>query len=142
MEPQNTSAKPTKSIVWIVQTIWVNIIIVGLIFAVIVTALSSFIPGTGGQFWQIIIWLASISVSVYAIRLGAKSVLKKSIIPKEDIVKISIWVAMVAVIGELVLIALGLVIIGELVEPTRLLEFIGADVLYFAITYFWLKKLS
>lgn len=140
MEPQNISEKPIKNRAWIVATIWANIIIVGLILGVLLTALSSFMSGTRGWLWQIIMWLISISAFIYAIRLGVKSVLKKSVVPKEDIVKISIWVAMVAVIGQLGIIFWGFSLAGKWIVLNRLLQFIRADIGYFIVTYLWLKK--
>lgn len=150
MNSQNISEKPIKSKIWIVGTIWANIIIVGLILSVVLRILNSLIPNlfglsglifVKGWLWKMIMGLGFISTFVYAIRLGVKSVLKESIIPKEDVVKISVWVTMIAVILQLGLIILTFSFIGRWIDISRLLEFIGADIGYFVITYFWLKKL-
>ena len=138
----NLNQKPAKNKIWIIATIWANIVIVGLILVVILQFLNVFLH----QFFitiigQALLWLIGIFVFVYAIRLGIKSVLKKTVIIKEDVIKISVGVVMVAVIFQLVFIVLGLIFLE--IGPTlnRYLEFIGADILYFIITYFWCKKL-
>lgn len=150
MNSQNISEKPTKSTIWIVGTIWANIIIVGLILVVVLLVLNFLIshlfglPGlifVEGWLWRVIMWLASISAFIYGIRLGVISVIKKSAVLKKDIVKISVWVAMVAIVGQLGLIILNFSLTGTFIGISRLLEFIGANIGYFVITYFWFKKL-
>lgn len=92
--------KPTKSTIWIVATIWANIIIIAIIAGAGSFFLSTLLrllfpdlinPAIVGYLIMFLIWAATI----YAIRLGVKSVLKKSIIKKERIFKISLGVGLV-----------------------------------------------
>jgi len=150
MNIQDNSQKQNKSKIWIIATIWANVIIVTIIFIVLLIFLNFLIaklfglPGllfTKGWLWKILVWIGSISVFVYAIRLGVKSVLKKSVISQEDIIKISVGVAMVALILQFVFTILIILFLKMNPTLTSYTQFIVADMGYFVITYFWCKKL-
>lgn len=150
MNLQNNSQKQSRSKIWIIATIWANIIIVVIILTVVLMFLNFIIAKvfglsgllfTQGWLWKTLIWVSSISAFVYAIRLGVKSALKKSVILQKDIIKISVGVAMVTVALQLIIILLSFSFLERGPTLTRYLQFIGANIGYFVITYFWCKKL-
>lgn len=143
MNNSNTE-KPTKSMIWIVATIWANIIIIGLIVTFAIMFLRPFLFQLFGPtitgFTIILFVTGSI---IYAIRLGVKSVLKKSVIEKEQIFKISFGVSLVFLF--LVTILAFLLLITDRMSIGRFLGFGLFSFLvslgYFGITYLWCKKL-
>jgi len=145
MESQNISEKPIKSTIWIVGTIWANIIIVTLIVIVTLSILNVFISRLFGEsewifFWRLIIFLLFIFNFIYSIKLGVSSVVKKSVILKENIIKISAWTTIVAVIGQISLIIITL-LAGRSVDPLIILPFTIINAGYFIVTYFWFRKI-
>ncbi len=136
--------KPAKSIIWIVATILANIIIVSLIFGFAsILSHSLFVRLFGTVIAGIFILLIGVAVTIYAIRLGIKSVLKKSIVRKEQVFKISIGVTLPFFLfwGGMaisVILQYGLPDICFL----RLFGFgFGIPFAYFSVTYYWCKKL-
>lgn len=139
--------KPVKSTIWIVATILANIIIVLLIFAFASILLRGlFLQLFGLVVAGILIWLIGVAAIIYAIRLGVKSVLKKNLIKKEQIFKISLGVAL---IPFLTLTGISIsVVLQKLPELTDVIGFLrlfgfvfGVSLAYFGVTYYWCKKL-
>lgn len=149
--------KPTKSMLWIVATIWANIIIIFLLVSIALIFLQPLLIENldlGAHFVGIFTILLIIGATVFAIRLGIKTVVKKSIIEKKKIFKISFWTGLVDLFlrtGFLffayILLPYHRVILagGEEAMTRRFLIiwiisfFISIG--YFGITYFWSKKL-
>ncbi len=140
---QETLQNPQKSKFWIIANIWsiiiVGLIVFGIIWRIIAWLLISRL-GIGENFIGILELLATIGILFYSVRLGVKLVLSKSIVPREEIIKISFWVAIILVIVQTVT-----VLLYSLRLPTWRLTQIGnlavIDLSIFFITYYWLKKL-
>jgi len=141
---QDILQKPQKSKFWIVANIW-SIIIVGLVVFGIIWRIISWLLysrlGVGENFIAILELLATIGILFYSVRLGVNLVLSKSIVPREEIMKISFWVAIILVIVQVIT-----VVFYSSKLPTWSLTQIGKliviDISIFFITYYWLKKLS
>lgn len=150
--------KPIKSTLWIVATIWANIIIIGLLMGLASILLHAlFVRLFDSHIAGILIMLISIGVMIFAIRLGVKSVLKKSIIKKEKIFKISLLTGLIYLFLMTGLILLWLVLLT--VSPPLEIMLLGgwSEVIkmslimwgfsflislgYFGVTYYWCKKL-
>lgn len=136
-------SKPAKSIIWMVATIWANIIIVFLIAVVAVILLGQILGETrlSGLLGFIII----MSSLIYAVRLGVQSVLKASVIPQEQIFNIALGVGLVNfVLGTgLLLFANALLLPAEVGMP--LIAWASPLIMalvYFGVTYYWCKKLT
>jgi hypothetical protein len=151
MEIQNNYQKPNKSKLWIVSTIWANIIIVTIILVLALGFLKFLIAKlfglsgilfTEGWFWQTLVLIFSIFSFIYAIRLGVKSVIKESTILQEDIKKISIGVAMVAIVLQLISAFFILAYLKINISFYVYVDFIGINIGYFVLTYFWFQKLT
>ena len=140
--------RSVKGKIWIVATIWENIIIVGIISGVSLFIIALLFRRFIVQIFattigKIFLQLAGLFISIYAIKLGVKSVLKKTSVDPQDIVKISVGVAIVPLFFQVIIIlyryfhviAMGPGII-------EFLKFIFSDVIFFAITYFWFKVLT
>lgn len=178
MNNSNNLERSVKSAIWMVATILTKIIITFLIFVLIFVFiflffevhLFNFFQLFGGIVGWVLIWLLFIATTIYTIRLGVKSVFKKSIIIKKQISKISFGVA-VSVLILLVLIT-GIIIwkyillLSEMPtpqptiitpgmpEPEKPIDiFIEAFLIiwifglltfvsFFVTTYYWFKKLS
>ena len=140
---QDILQKPQKSKFWIVANIW-SIIIVGLVVFGIIWRIISWLLysrlGVGENFIAILELLATIGILFYSVRLGVNLVLSKSIVPREEIIKISFWVAIILVIVQVIT-----VVLYSSKLPTWSLTQIGKlvviDVSIFFITCYWLKKL-
>jgi len=142
MEPQNISEKPTKSKIWVIGTIWANIIIFGLILVLVLQILNLFLHQfLNTIFGQILLYLIGIGTFVYAIKIGIKSVLKKTFISKEDVIGISFGVVLIPIILQVAVTGLGLIYLEKGPSTIRIFEFIIADIGFFFVTYFWCKKL-
>ena len=140
---QDILQKPQKSKFWIIANIW-SIIIVGLVVFGIIWRIISWLLysrlGVGENFIAILELLATIGILFYSVRLGVNLVLSKSIVPREEIIKISFWVAIILVIVQVIT-----VVLYSSKLPTWSLTQIGKlvviDVSIFFITCYWLKKL-
>jgi hypothetical protein len=151
MDIQTDLQKPSKSKLWIVSTIWANIIIVSILLGLALKLLSLLIEKAfglsgflflEGGIWPVLKSLISISALVYAIRLGVKSVLKESAILQEDIKKISIGVVSVLVFFQLAIAVLVFVFAKAGFRLDIYFDFLAADIGYFVLTYFWLHKFN
>lgn len=153
-QDKNYQGLPKKSTLWIVATIWANIIIFFLILGLTSLLLRvSLIQLFGLIVAEILMGLIWILTLIFAIRLGVKSVLKKSIIKKEKIVKISIWVAVIPFVLITGILSFYFLKAAPLLSPEKLLilkksflrlwiEGILLSAIYFVITYYWSKKLT
>ncbi len=133
---QNTSQKPQKSKFWVIANIWsyiiVYLIVVGIIWRIISWLLSGFL---GENILSILEWLIIAAVFFYSSKVGIRTVLNKAIIPRADIVKISIGLTMVFVIIQtIVTVIYGLFNFGQIGK------LIFIDVVLFFSSYYWLKK--
>jgi hypothetical protein len=140
---QDTLQKPQKSKFWIVANIW-SVIVAGLVVFGIIWRIISWLLfsrlGVGENFIEILELLVTIGILFYSVKLGVKLVLSKSIILREDIIKISFWVTIILVIVQVITVAF-----YSSKLPTWSLTQIGKlvviDISIFFITYYWLKKL-
>lgn len=136
-------SKPAKSIIWMVATIWANIIIVFLIAVLAVILLGQILGETQlSGFLGFIIIMSSL---IYAVRLGVQSVLKASVMPQEQIFNIALGVGLVNfVLGTgLLLFANALLLPAEVGMP--LIAWVSPLIMalvYFGVTYYWCKKLT
>lgn len=147
--------KPTKSLLWIVATIWANIIIVFLLVGIALLLLRGLLIqllGLDPRLVGIFMVLVVIGAVIYAIRLGVKTVVKKSVITEDRIFKISLWVGLVDLFLRTGLLLLVFYIawlpdpLIDLPEAIKLLLFNWGITLlisfgYFGLTYCWCKKL-
>lgn len=155
--------KPVKSTAWIVATIWANIIIIGLITFIVLLLLNFlFVLLFDFSIFDILIGrillaLVIIGQWIYAIRLGVKTVVKKSVINKKKIFKVCLWVALIHLFLMTGLILLWLVLLT--VSPPLEIMLLGgwSEVIKmslimwgfsflislgcFGVTYYWCKKL-
>jgi len=140
---QETLQKPQKSKFWIVTNIW-SIIIVGLVVFGIIWRIISWLLysrlGVGENFIGILELLATIGILFYSVRLGVNLILSKSIVPREEIMKISFWVTIILITVQIIT-----VVLYSSKLPTWRLTRVGnlavIDLSIFFITYYWLKKL-
>jgi len=139
-----SSIKPERGMFWIVGTIWANIFIVFLIALLIAVLLSLFLGGLiinpilVSVFTLLLYW----GVIIFAIRLGVKSVLAKSVIKKEKILKISVSTGFVFFL--LAFTFLFLIYRTEASILSNLVLMVSVLVIsaiYTSITYFWCKRL-
>lgn len=140
---QLTAEKSYKSKFWIVSNIWLiiitSLVILGIIWRIISWLLFSYL-GIGENFIEILNLLVIIGILFYSVRSGIKLVLNKSIVLREDIIKISFGVTIPIIIFQIVVVAFyssklptwGL---------THVCNLIAIDASLFFITYYWLKKL-
>ena len=152
--------KPVKSTAWIVATIWANIIIIGLITFIVLLLLNFlFVLLFDFSIFDILIGrillaLVIIGQWIYAIRLGVKTVVKKSVINKKKIFKVCLWVALIHLFLMTGLLFFGYikmpvceVILWGGIEEVRKdfllvwVYFVLISLGYFGITYYWFKKL-
>lgn len=135
-----------KSLFWIISTIEANILIV----AILIVPFSMFLAFLSGEFLQnqigkILIFTATFLLSVWATKLGVTTVLKRTSVKQENVLKICFWVGFIPL-----LLAMGLFVLGKIVVPNFKLSgfitnFIGSifsAVGYGFFTYFWFKKLN
>ena len=133
---QNILQKPQKSKFWVVVNIWSYIItysvVIGIIWRIFAWSLSRFLSN---NILIILDWLAVGIILVYASKMAIKIVLNKTIIPKEDIMNVSIGLTIVLVIIQVIV-----TIIYKLFSFGHIGELILIDVLLFSSSYYWLKK--
>jgi hypothetical protein len=151
MDIQTDLQKPSKSKLWIVSTVWANIIIVSIILGVALKFLSLLVEKVfglsgflflEGRMWPILEFIISVSALVYAVRLGVKSVLKESSVLQEDIIKIGAGVVSVAVFFQLFIAILISVFTKTGFRFDIYFDFLAIDIGYFVLTYFWLHKFN
>ena len=136
-----SSGKIERGMLWIVGTIWANIIIVALITGLAIQLLLMLIGELGNHVVvSTLIPLFYLGMMAFAIRLGVKSVLAKSIIKKEKILKISIWVGALPI-----LLSIGItetiLMLAVNVKLIMILIIVTTAMVYAGITYFWCKRL-
>jgi len=150
-----SSGKLERSMFWIVGTIWANIIIVFLIVAVFMGFFFMLAPQipiyviVGQLLYLLLPW----GVIIFATRLGVKSVLAKSIVKKEKILKISILTGLIAFLLPTIfysILFLGFYLTagdgtgfrGGLWQCLLLAYvFVVIPMIYAGVTYFWCKRL-
>ncbi len=153
-----TLEKPEKSILWIVATIWANIIGVLLINLVVISliGLSDLLYSPVSPVVSVIVpnlvLLFFLLSQIFAVRLGIKSVLAKSVIKKEKTLKISIGTGSVLFLALSIFFFLFVVpMYGDHSPPeisliTLILFMLGyffaISLIYSGITYFWCTKLA
>jgi hypothetical protein len=133
---QNILQKPQKSKFWVVVNIWSYIItysvVIGIIWRIFAWSLSRFLSN---NILIILDWLAVGIILVYASKMAIKIVLNKTIIPKKDIMNVSIGLTIVLIIIQVIV-----TIIYKLFSFGHIGELILIDVLLFSSSYYWLKK--
>jgi len=149
--------KPSKSITWIVATIWANIIIVSIIFVVIFFIISFLINSTGsvillklylrGNLLVWIFYLLVLASEIFGIWLGVRTVLKRSSVKHEDHIKISIITGLVAPTIVIILAILSFILVPRsylhlTFTFSQILQLLFSAACIGLITYYWLKKLN
>ena len=135
--------KPAKSLIWIVATIWANIFIVSLILGMTWIFLRILLVQLFSPL-VVVIFLILFFVGgiIYAIKLGIKSVLKKSVIKKERIFQISFWVVLVYLfLTSIFLFFRDVLLQAGAFGDLDLSVIFLSSLAYFSITYYWCKKL-
>jgi len=142
--------KPSKSITWIVATIWANIIIVSIIFAVIISIISFLLVSNGagilldtlylkGNISEWIPYLLVLISEFFGIWLGIRTVLKRSSVKHEDHITISIITGLVAPIIAIITIPIVRII------SLFILPYHFSGILYFfanclRFSFIWIPK--
>jgi len=136
-----SSGKPERGMLWIVGTIWANIIIVALIAILPILFLSSLLEGLiNPVLVSVLNLLLFWGVAIFAIKLGVKSVLAKSIVKKEKILEISILTGFIFFLLSAILLLPSLLNMGLMLYLLIASALISA-IIYVGITYFWCKRL-
>jgi hypothetical protein len=135
---QNTSQTTKKSKIWVIGNIWSYIIAYSVAFGIIWRIISWLLfryVGIGENFINILGWLVTAAVVIFGVRIGIRMVLKKCVILREDILKISVGVTVVLIIFQVIV-----TILFNLLSLTQIAKLAAIDISLFFITYYWLKK--
>lgn len=135
-----------KSTLWMVATMFANIIIIGIIISLLTMVFSAAFPlyfkaffstPAGGIFSFILNWAATL----YAIKLGIHTVLKHSAITSQRVLLVSIWMGIVPMIFQVLTIYfLFLKNSTQAISYQGILDFFLTDVAYAVFTYFLFKQ--
>jgi len=135
---QDTLQKTKKSKIWIIGNIWSYIIVYSVAFGIIWRIISWLMfryVGIGENFINILGWLVAAAVVTFGVRIGIKMVLKKSVIFREDIFKISVGVTVVLIIFQIIV-----TILFNLLNLAQIAKLATIDIFLFFMTYYWLRK--
>jgi len=136
-----------KSLPWIIFTIEANIATIA-IFIGFSQMFFTLLPDVflRSQIFRISLSIISLFLlSIWATRRGVKTVLKKTPVKQEDILKISFWVGFIPFLLAVALFTLGKIVIPDLKLSsliTNSIDSIFSAASYGFLTHFWLKRLN
>ncbi len=146
LETQNLNKNEQKfqrGILWIIATIWVNIIKAQIALSIIILVLLKSIKvffgaATGEVLILILLFLSFVFVTYF----GIKSVLKSYYINPEDFFMISLGVTSVLIILQMFIMLPNFTNFAILIRSLEFFLVVIGDVIFFISTYFWLKRLT
>jgi len=136
---QDTSQTTKKSKIWIIGNIWSYIIAYSVAFGIIWRIISWLMfryIRIGGNFINILDWLVTAAIVAFGVKMGIKMVLKKCVILRENILRISVGVTVTLIIFQIIV-----TILFHLLNLAQIAKLAAIDIFLFSITYYWLRKL-
>lgn len=137
LEQQKTGGvTKQKSLFWIISTLYLTMILSGAILMIPVFWFGAIIIlGFPYAIRVVLVFFMPLIAYFFALKIGVGYIAKKTIIPKVNIVKISVWVAFLAVVIYLIanIVYLGIDLWDALIVPCAVL-------MYFSAKYFLEKK--
>jgi len=137
---QDISQKKQSSLLKIVFNIWSYAAAATIATLFIWRFIVWFLVGAIGEILATIVnAVVLIIILIFAMRIAVKTVLAKTVILKKDITKVSIGVALIFVVGQILLSVYYLR--SDSMGLTKIINFITTDIGVFFIVYLWLKRL-